>query len=496
MSTGIGIELRALDLHRGGRQILRAVDWRLLPGQRWVVVGANGAGKTQLLKVLSGAVWPDPVAREARPPRRYRLRRRGSSRWFTDTLEVQSEFAYLGPEKQDRYARYEWNFSVMQLIATGSDRVEIPQRPVTAVQAGQAIRLMRMLGIESLAARRFLELSSGERRLALVARALASRPQWLLLDETLTHLDTANQERLLHWLGSADAARRSWVLATHRRDHIPPTATHALLLTNGRVLAKGAIRAPVVRRALAEMLGSNLVTSAERRLAPQRRAGRLLLAVRGGELWMEGQLIASAIDLQLRAGDAWVLTGANGSGKTTLLRALYGDFPFALGSRIIRFAVEPGEPLQKFRERCGFVAPQLQTDYPRQTSVLETVLSGWESSYGLDSPVSTAAQTAAQRAMRQWHISGLSSRPLAELSYGQVRRVLFARAWVRQPRVLLLDEPFAGLDLRQRRFVAARIEDMRRRGAAVLLATHHDDEWPIMHTGTLTLSDRRLRRTQ
>jgi molybdate transport system ATP-binding protein len=495
LPSGLAIELRRLDLHRSGRHVLRAIDWSLRPGQRWVLVGANGAGKTQLLKILAGAIWPDP-ATTGRQPWRYRWFGPSAGGWLTDMSEVLGEFAYLGPEKQDRYARYEWNFPVVNLVATGCDRVEIPDRPVTAGQARQAHRLLHLLGIESLAERRFLELSSGERRLVLLARALASRPRWLLLDETLTHLDAANQDRLLDWLASPDAGRRSWVLATHRRDHIPSTATHALVLARGRVLAAGSLRAPAVGHALASMLGETTTRSRPIRTAAGGRGGELLLAVRHGAVWLEGQLIAGDIELELRAGECWVLTGANGSGKTTLLRALYGDLPFALGSQVRRVGIAPGEPLQNFRERCGFVAPHTQTDYPRQTSVLDTVLSGWESSYGLGDKAGVPAQRAARRALREWRLMSFASRPLAELSYGQARRVLFARAWLRQPRVLLLDEPFAGLDVRQKISVATRIEALRRRGAAVLLATHHDDEWPAVHTGTLALIDRRLQRSR
>lgn len=497
MPSGLAIELRGLHLHRGRRHVLRGIDWSLRPGQRWVIVGVNGAGKTQLLKVLAGAIWPDPVApHDRKPARRYRVTGRQSGRWLTDTIDVQGEFAYLGPEKQDRYARYEWNFSVLQLVATGCDRVEIPDRPVTTLQARQVSRLLHLLGIETLSTRRFLELSSGERRLVLLARALASRPRWLLLDEALTHLDAANQGRFMRWFASADARRRSWVLATHRRDHLPATATHALVLAQGRVRAAGSLRTPAVRQALASVLGAAASRPRELPALPQCRTATPLLAVRRGELWLEGQLIANDIDLALRSGECWVLTGANGSGKTTLLRALYGDFPFALGSKVHRLAVAPGEPLAGFRERCGFVAPQLQTDFPRHTSVLDTVLSGWESSYGLGDVASAIALRAARQVMREWGLQSFASRPLAELSYGQVRRVLFARAWLRKPRVLLLDEPFAGLDARHRQLVAARIEAARHYGAAILLATHHADEWPAVHTGTLTLTDRRLHRSR
>ncbi len=486
----VDVVLRQLHLQRGGRGILRAINWQLRAGQRWVLVGGNGAGKTQLLKIVAGAVWPDPVARGTRPCRRYRWR----GRWHDQPRDVLAHIAYLGPERQDRYARYEWNFSIADLVATGFDRVDIPEKAMTESRRRKVLQILCALGLETLADRRILEISSGERRLVLLARALASRPALLLLDETLTHLDAQNEQRLRRWFAASARSGPAWVMSTHRPDHLPDSATHALVLRGGRVLAAGGRRQAVVRQALAKVFGPP-VGNRTRRAAPavaSRRAARTLLAVAEGELWLEGQLILRDIDLRLRAGECCVLAGPNGSGKTTLLRALYGDFPFALGSRILRTGVRPGEALQNFRLRCGFVAPQLQTDYPRQSTVLETVVSGWQASYGLNEAPDAAALAAAAETLKFWRLACWSRRRLAELSYGQVRRVLFARAWIRAPQVLLLDEPFAGLDVRQRALIAQRIEHARAAGTAILMASHHRDEWPTTCTGVLRIDGRRL----
>ena len=484
------VVLRQLHLQRGGRRILRAINWDLRAGQRWVLVGGNGAGKTQLLKIVAGAVWPDPAARGDRPARRYRWR----GRWHNDTRDVLAHIAYQGPERQDRYARYDWNFSVAELVATGLDRVDIPERAMNDLRRREVLRILRSLGLEHLTDRRILEISSGERRLVLLARALASRPALLLLDETLTHLDAQNERRLRRWFAATPRSGTAWVLSTHRADQLPESATHALVLRGGRVLAAGRRQQALVHKALAQVLGPPARLRAPRSApaAARGRARRTLLAVAHGELWLEGRLILRDIDFRLRAGECWVLAGSNGSGKTTLLRALYGDFPFALGSQVTRTGVKPGEALQNFRLHCGFVAPQLQTDYPRQSTVLDTVVSGWRASYGLNEAPDAAALAAAAVVLNIWRLASWSRRRLAELSYGQVRRVLFARAWIRAPQVLLLDEPFAGLDARQRALIAQRIEQARAAGATVLMASHHRDEWPLTCTGVLRIDGQRL----
>ncbi len=95
----------------------------------------------------------------------------------------------VGGERQDKYARYGWNLRVRDVVATGLHRTDLLLSPVTRAQAGQVTSMLRACGIKRLAAREFLSLSYGEKRLALLARALVQEPDWLLLDEVYNGLD-------------------------------------------------------------------------------------------------------------------------------------------------------------------------------------------------------------------------------------------------------------------------------------------------------------------
>jgi molybdate transport system ATP-binding protein len=126
----------------------------------------------------------------------------------------------------------------------------------------------------------------------------------------------------------------------------------------------------------------------------------------------------------------------------------------------------------------GLVAPHLQADHPQHLSVAEVVQSGRHASIGLNDPPTAADRAAARRSLAFMGLSELAGRTLRELSYGQLRRVLFARAWVRHPDLLLLDEPFAGVDGPTRRSLRGQLEAMVADGAAVVMTTHHRPEWP------------------
>jgi molybdate transport system ATP-binding protein len=480
----IEARLKNLNLQRGGQEILQGVNWTVRPGERWVLAGANGAGKTQLLKVLAGSVWPTP---EGSDVRRYRWR---GQEWHTPQ-ELTAEMAYLGPERQDKYERYGWNHTVAQVVGTGIHRTDIPLEPLDAEARRRVAALLRRLRIAPLAARRFLTLSYGERRLVLLARALAARPRLLLLDELLNGLDTLNRARALRWLQSTAGTVRPWVLSVHRAEDVPAAATHVLILDQGRVVYRGARRRAPLRQWLAAGRSAQTVAAP----VPRRSRGRgaVLVELQAADVYLDERCALRNLTFTVRAGECWVVHGRNGSGKTTLLRTLYGDYGVAVGGRIVRRGVEPGVPLETFRRRAALVAPHLHTDHSMHLSVAEVVQSGRYASIGLNDAPSAADVAAARRAMREFDVLPYARRTLRELSYGQLRRVLFARAWVVRPRLLLLDEPFAGLDALTQQALQARIGRCVADGAAVVIVVHRRGEWPQCATHELHLVGGALR---
>jgi molybdate transport system ATP-binding protein len=199
------------------------------------------------------------------------------------------------------------------------------------------------------------------------------------------------------------------------------------------------------------------------------------------------------VSLTIRAGECWMVHGSNGSGKTTLLRTLYGDHGVAVGGRIERSGIVPGVPLQQFKERVGFIAPHLQADHPQELTATEVVQSGRYASIGLNDAPSPAVRAGARRALRAFGLAALAARTLRELSYGQLRRVLFARACVRKPALLLLDEPLSGIDAPTRQDLSARLEALVAEGTTIVMSTHRRSEWLRCATHELELAQGEVR---
>ncbi len=510
--------LRHVRVRRAGRTILRDIDWTISPGERWVLAGSNGAGKTQLLKLVAGSVWPTPTGREQR---RYLWR----GEVCRTPLEVKDEIAYVGSERQDKYDRYGWNHTVEQVVGTGIHRTDIPLDRLTGAQRRTVAALLGRLSVLHLAERRFLTLSYGERRLVLLARALAARPKLLLLDELLNGLDTMNHAAALRWLERTGRSRLPWVLATHRLEDVPRSATHALVLHNGRIIYRGRLArarlgrwlgVPAPARLPARARSAALGRSPPRRLA---RRGGMLVRMTDASVYLEGRAVLRNLSVEIARGESWVVHGPNGSGKSTFLRTIYGDHSVAAGGRIERAGIEPGVALEVFKRHVGFVAPHLQSwmtarrsvltgltrhaglgeaqarsrleDEPRDLTVSEAVQSGLHASIGLDEPPSGSDRRAARRALAAFGLASFGRHTLRELSYGQLRRVLFARAWINGPELLLLDEPFAGVDATTRQALLRELAAVAAAGTAIVMATHRRQEWPHGATRELELREGR-----
>ena len=241
------LEVTGLRVQRGRTAILRGVDWRVARGEHWVILGANGSGKTSLLKALAG--YLSPTAGEiAVLGRRY-----GASDWRALRLKigvVTSAFAASVPPSEVALDTVvSGKFAQLDLwhAGTRADRVA-------------AKKLLRSVGLARLADREWAYLSQGERQRVLIARALMARPQLLILDEPCAGLDPVAREKFLRFVETLARRRTApaLVLVTHHVEEITPAFTHALLLRAGRVVAAGPRRAALTSANLSAAFGTRL----------------------------------------------------------------------------------------------------------------------------------------------------------------------------------------------------------------------------------------------
>lgn len=464
------IRLERVGVRHGRQWAVRDLDFEIRAGERWLLTGPNGAGKTVLLKLLRGDLWPTPTGREARS---YTL---GRERVAQPAL-ARDRIAYLGPEKQDRYHRYEWNLPVFDVVATGLNETDTLLQQPSARQKRAVLEALRGVGLAGLAARGFLTLSYGQRRRVLLARALVRRPDVLLLDEALNGLDAASRRAFLRALRRAARPDSAWILSSHRRTDRPPGITHAARMEAGRVAWSG--RMSEIRRDLARADARSAGGEDSRMRRPPRIGGDDLVRMTQVALYRDYRRAVPRFDWTIRAGEHWCITGPNGSGKSTLIALLYGDLWPALGGSIERPALAPGLPVSEWKRAVGLVSPELQTTYAATACTLEEiVISGLHASIGLNEAPGRGERARARNALRAAGLLPLAQRRARQVSYGQLRLALLARALVEPRRLLLLDEPFDGLDPE----VSARAHDLvdaaARGGTQLVIATHHREDVP------------------
>jgi molybdate transport system ATP-binding protein len=459
------VDLERVDVDLAGTTVLREVSWRLARGERWGVVGANGSGKTTFLGLIAGTVWPAP----GRGERRYDFG--GGS--LLDAVRARAEIAIASHELQDRYARWGWNFTALDVVLSGVYRTDVPRRKPEGRERDSALATMRELGIAILAPRPFLELSRGEQRRVLIARGLAFDPAVLLLDEPASGLDRAARIELASLLERIPS-RIALVCTAHVDEDLPASIDRLVRLERGRivsVLERGARAAseptPPTTPAASDAPAA-LTDSAPKTPCAQPP----LVEVARANVWLGARHVLRDVDWRIEEGQHWIVSGPNGSGKSTLLRLLHGQLRPAAGGAIRWPALGDPRNVWTLRRLVAWVSPELQAAYRYPSSVRACVASGFDSSVGLTRAPTDRESSRVADLLAEFALDALAERPLSSLSYGQARRALIARALVNRPRLLLLDEPWEGLDDAISATLNAALAAAIARGTQLICATH------------------------
>jgi len=201
----------------------------------------------------------------------------------------------------------------------------------------------------------------------------------------------------------------------------------------------------------------------------QRKA---IIRVEHATVWLEHRRALADIDWTLYDGEHWQLTGPNGAGKSTFLRLLHGQLRPAKGGAVHFPGIDDPDNVWSLRRQIAWVSPELQAGYWYPTNVRQCIASGFDSSIGQTRALKPDEERTVTELLEQFELAELADRNVKALSYGQFRRVLIARAVVYKPKVLLLDEPWEGLDPGNLDLVTRELNQIIERGSQLICATH------------------------
>lgn len=468
------ISLRGGVIRDESRRFREPVDFTLNADEHLAIVGLNGSGKTVLVETLLGLLYLE------QGELRYDFGEPGGKA-CDHIRHVTFRDAY-GTADRGYYYQQRWN---------SSDREEAP----LALEAlGHAVcdpqwrdELFAMLDMDRLLDKRIVLLSSGELRRFQIAKMLLASPRVLFVESPFIGLDAAAREtleRLFRRLTERTDVRVVWVVSSP--DDVPSFVTHVYVVDDRRCGPKQT-REEFVR---GESLSARRADLAGRyaRQAPvlpePLNAGPdcdEVARLRNVTIRYGGRTILDSVDWTVRRGEKWTLTGANGSGKSTLLSLLCADNPQAYAQDISLFGRRrgTGESIWDIKRRIGYVSPEMHRSYVKDIPAVDIVASGFFDTIGLYRTPDDAQRAVCERWMDAFGIRPLRDRSFLRLSSGEQRLLLLARAFVKDPDLLILDEPLHGLDCcNKERARAVIAEFCRRPGKTMIYVTHYERELP------------------
>ena len=463
------LRLDAIQFSYRALPVIRISHWDWKPGQQWVCVGPNGSGKTTLAGLISQQLsW-------------------GSGDIQRSARLVKAGCSYVCFEQQKALCDRDQRLDESEFRSDASDpgttvAVAIGQDKINTEQGRDWIARM---GIAHILQRGIRFISTGEMRKTLLLRAILQAPELLILDSPLDGLDRSSQAGMKQILEQLMASGMHLLLLSRGLQDIPRASTHLLVLDRGTVSRAGprqeVLGDPAVQQLMnpAPLEFSALPAKAERPYAL--KPGQSLLELHNVSVRYGDTLILDNIDWTLLPGQHCHISGPNGCGKTTLLSLVNGDNHKAYGQDITLFGQRrgSGESVWDIKQKFGLLNTQLHLNHARGMRLVEVVVSGFFDSIGLYDDWGDHQRDIAESWLRTLGMYDLRSEPFDTLSFGLQRMVLLARAMVKSPAVLILDEPCLGLDSHHTETILRAIDHIAAHSdTQVLFVSHSEGETP------------------
>ncbi|MBH1928160.1 molybdate ABC transporter ATP-binding protein ModF [Serratia rubidaea] len=446
-------------------------------GDSWAFVGANGSGKSALARALADELTLLSGERHGDFQQVVRLSFEQLQKMLSDEWQ-RNNTDLLSPDEDD----------------TGRTATEIIQEEHP--HPARCAQLAAQFGISALLERRFKYLSTGETRKTLLCRALMGQPDLLILDEPFDGLDVASRAQLAELLAQLAQQGYTLVLVLNRFDEIPDFVQQVGVLADCTLASQGP-RQQVMAEALVAQLahsenlaGLALPASEDPQQQSALPADRPRIVLRDGVVSYNDRAIIDRLSWQVDPGQHWQIVGPNGAGKSTLLSLITGDHPQGYSNDLTLFGRRrgSGETIWDIKRHIGYVSSSLHLEYRVSSSVRNVIISGFFDSIGIYQAVSDRQRQLSEQWLQLLGLDGARGEtPFHSLSWGQQRLALIARALVKHPALLILDEPLQGLDPLNRQLVRRFIDVLIGEGATQLLfVSHHAEDAPQCITHRLS----------
>ena len=452
------LEVKDLSVTIQSKIIFQNISFEIKKGKQYAIVGASGSGKTILLHCLAEKAF------------------------YKGSIEVQPGVSVILVEQQHHFKNlsntssfyYQQRFNSMD-----AEDALCVQDYFEDINSEEGREILDLLSVDKLLGKRLIQLSNGENKRVQLAKALLQKPGILLLDNPFLGLDIATRKTLSNLLQTI-AKRGISIIITGLAQYLPDFITHVLELKKENRWSLWE-KELFIRSYSFQSISITIDKLLLQQLTGEEEGFEFAIKMKDVHVQYGTNLILDGINWEVKKSERWSLSGPNGAGKSTLLSLINADNPQAYANEIYLFDKRrgKGETIWDIKRKTGYVSPELHLYFESFITAFDVVASGLFDTIGLFRSLNEEQIEKINGWMRLLQIQDLKNQLLASLPLGSQRLVLLARALVKNPPLLLLDEPAQGLDEEQSGLFKSIIEQICEHSDKTLIyVTHLKEEIP------------------
>ncbi|WP_443946097.1 ATP-binding cassette domain-containing protein [Pedobacter sp. AW1-32] len=458
------VSISGLSLHYRQKKVLQNLNWKICRGDSWLLGGASGSGKTALAKAITGEEKYQGIID---------IRFCTESNLPAQCLFVSSWYQFKNLEGDANFY-YQQRYNHKQQKDTLTVQAELEKYGAAhQLDIKDLEYILEALNFSAFRHAQLIELSSGEHKKLQLVEAIWLKPQLLIIDQPYTGLDATSRRNLNDLLDDLCSAGVTLVLICND-DELPININRFAMIENGQIHEKSSFESTsVLPHKILGVLPDFLMQS------PAYTSKEIVRMENVNISYGDNQVLKN-VNWEIIAGEKWLLQGHNGSGKSTLLSLINGDHPQAYANEIYLFGNKrgSGESIWDIKKRIGLISPEFHWYFDRNATVWESVASGFYDSVGLFQQLPYSKKIQVDELLEYFELTTEKNELLNSLPLGKQRLALLARTIIKNPELLVLDEPCQGLDLQQTQHFNQLINELSKNGMTIIYVGHFETQLP------------------